>query len=143
MKNIDTHLHVKGESMFVDDRTVPAGTLYAAVCSSTVPFGKITDFESSIARNMDGVIDILMPGDIPGDNQIGNIIEDEVLLAEKEVHFVGQPVAVVIAESDFIARSAAKQITVKYHGMPPHLDAREAGQRNLLIAPERTFSYGC
>ena len=42
MKNYDWIQHVRGESLFVDDLTLPEGTLYAAVFSSPIAHGRIT-----------------------------------------------------------------------------------------------------
>lgn len=141
-KNTDTILHVTGKSTFIDDQVVPEGTLYALVFSSSIAHGKILNIDVEAARKIAGVAAILTAADIPGLNQIGNIIKDEELFAESEVHFVGQPIAVVIAKDDFTARMAAKKIEIEYQELPAVLDPREAYKKGFLISPERTFSCG-
>ena len=97
-KNSDIVLHVKGELKFIDDQVVPEVTLYASVFSSSIAHGKILNLDIEAAKKTDGVAAILTSAEIPGQNQIGNIIKDENLFAESEVHYVGQPIAVVIAK---------------------------------------------
>nr|VFJ93998.1 MAG: Aldehyde oxidase and xanthine dehydrogenase, a/b hammerhead domain [Candidatus Kentron sp. LFY] len=77
IKNIDAELHVRGESQFLDDLPVPEGTLYAAVFSSPVAHGDITRLDITAAERMEGIHGTFTAEDIPGENQIGNIIPDE------------------------------------------------------------------
>ncbi len=85
---------------------------------------------------------IITHKDIPGQNQIGGIIPDEQLFASTEVHFVGQPIALIIAESDHIAFEARKCIEISISKMDIIVDPREAQQKNQLIIPPRTFELG-
>jgi xanthine dehydrogenase large subunit len=140
MKNTDTFLHVKGESQFTDD--VPEGALHAAVFSSPIAHGKITQFNLETAKQIDGVYEILTAEDIPGDNQIGVIIPDEPLLATTKVHYIGQPIALVIAKNAQIARTAAKAIAIEFEQRPAIFDAREAYAKGQLIGSARTLSLG-
>ncbi|OQW91935.1 MAG: xanthine dehydrogenase [Thiotrichaceae bacterium IS1] len=142
MKNIDTFLHVKGESQFTDDIMVPAGVLHAAVFSSPMAHGKITRLDLEKARQLDGVYSILTAADIPGENQIGAILPDEPLLAVNEVHYIGQPLAVVIANTPENARSARLAITIELEELPAIFEAREAYTKGQLIGTPRTFALG-
>ncbi|MBN2009311.1 molybdopterin-dependent oxidoreductase [candidate division KSB1 bacterium] len=142
MKNKDTILHVQGKSQFIDDQIVPEGTLYAAVVSSSIAHGKILKIDDEEARKINGIVCILTASDVPGQNQIGNIIKDETLLAENDVHYIGQPIAVILATDAFTARKAAKKINIRYEAFPAVFDPREAYKNGSLIAPERTFSCG-
>ncbi len=142
MKNIDSELHVRGKSRFVDDLSVPEGTLHAAVFSSPIAHGKIIKLDTDIAEQMEGIHAILTAKDIPGDNQLGNIIPDEPLLATGEVHYVGQPIAVAVADRASIARAAVQAITIEYQEYPAIFDARDAYAQGQLIAPPVTSSLG-
>lgn len=142
MKNIDTLLHVRGESQFVDDIPVPEGLLYAAVLSSTIACGKITKLNLAPAKKIEGICEILTADDIPGDNQIGNMIKDELLLADKEVHFIGQPIALIIGKNAEAAQIGAKAIDIEFEEKPPVFDARKACSQGELIIPPVTFSFG-
>ncbi|KAA3612340.1 MAG: xanthine dehydrogenase [Calditrichaeota bacterium] len=142
MKNKDTNLHVRGESCFVDDFPCPAGVLHAAVKSSAIAHGTIKRIQIQNAEKLPGVKRILCAPDIPGENQIGSIIQDEQLLADHEVHFIGQPIAIVVAETAEIAREAVELISIAYKEKPAVVDARIAAKNGQLIAPPRTFSCG-
>ena len=142
MKNYDTIRHVKGESQFVDDILVPEGLLYAAVSCSEVAHGEIINIDISEALKVEGVKIILTAKDIPGENQIGGIIPDEELFASDKVDFIGQPIAVVIAETQLIAQEAARKIKTDINKLPVITDPREAYKAGNLIVPPRTFNLG-
>ena len=142
MKNIDSANHVQGKSIYVDDIPVQQGTLYAAVFGSPHAHGKITRLNLHEARKCPGVVVILSATDVPGENQIGGIIPDEPLFAEGEVHFQGQPIAMVVAETEALAQEAAKKIEVDIDPLPIITDPREAKEKGLLFFPPRTFQLG-
>ncbi|MBK9799794.1 MAG: molybdopterin-dependent oxidoreductase [Bacteroidetes bacterium] len=142
MKNIDSYSHTRGESIYVDDIALLQGTLYAVAYDSKIAHGKIRHLSMDAAKAYPGVEAILTYRDIPGENQIGGIIPDEELLAEKEVHFCGMPIALVVAKSQEIAEAAAKLIVVDFEILEPTTDAREAARKNKLILPPRTFQIG-
>jgi xanthine dehydrogenase large subunit len=142
MKNFDSEKHVRGESVFLDDIPILEGTLYAHVCYSKVAHGILRRIDSSAAEKMTGVAAILTAKDIPGENQIGGIVPDEELLASESVDFIGQPVAVVVADGPFHARYAAEAIVVETEKLPVITDPREAFAKNELIIPPMKFSLG-
>ena len=142
MKNIDSKGHVTGKSIYLDDIPVRQNTLYAAVLDATIAHGKIKSMDMTEAVKYPGVVRIFTHKDIPGENQIGGIIPDETLLAEDEVLFQGEPVAVVVAESEYIAREARRKIKVEYEELEAVTDPREAAEKGLLLMPPRTFAMG-
>ncbi|MEA3265846.1 MAG: molybdopterin cofactor-binding domain-containing protein [Candidatus Fermentibacteria bacterium] len=142
MKHFDAILHVKGESIFVADIPEPEGTLHAAVFTSPCAHGNVLSLNTSEAGSMPGVFMIITADDIPGENEIGNIIMDEPLLAGKTVHFIGEPVAVVLADTSSHAHEAMKTISMKLHELKAVSDPREAAGLGDLIVPPRTFSCG-
>ncbi len=142
MKHQDALLHVRGISLFVDDFKLPGDLLHAAVLVSPVSHGEIEKLEIAEALSMPGVETVFTAEDIPGKNQIGSIIKDELLLAEKELLFIGQPVAVVLADTPEKARAAVKVIKLETIVLPSVVEPREAFEKGMLIAPPRTFSMG-
>lgn len=142
MKNIDSFTHTRGESIYLDDIPVVAGTLYAACFDSPIAHGKITSLDVSLAEKCPGVVRILTHKDITGENQIGGIIADEELLADSHVHFCGMPIALVIAESSVLAKAALKHIKVMISPLPTITDPRAAAAAGELIVPPRTFKMG-
>ncbi|RJP64739.1 MAG: xanthine dehydrogenase [Ignavibacteriales bacterium] len=142
MSNYDSTQHVKGSSLFVDDVTAPEGLLYAAILTSPEAHGNILNIDFTEAEKAEGVKGIFSAKDIPGDNQIGGIILDEPLFAEDKVDFIGQPVAIVVAENQLTAKEAVKKIKLNIEKLPAVFDAREAFAKNELIIPPRTFTLG-
>ncbi len=142
MKNYDIHQHVQGKSIFIDDMRLPAGTLHAEIFTSNIAHGIITSIDTSAALASKGVVDIFSASDIPGENQVGGMIKDESLFAESEVHYVGQPILLVVAESKLEARKALSKIKIEYDKLKPILNPREAFIKGSLIAPPVTFELG-
>ncbi len=142
MKNIDTPRHVRGESLFLDDISAPDGLLHASIFTSPVARGNIAKIECSDARNGDGVVAVFTSEDIPGENQIGAINPDEPLFAAKEVHYVGQPIAMVVARHREQARRAVSLIRLDIDTLEPVLDPRLSAKRGQLIAPSRMLCLG-
>jgi xanthine dehydrogenase large subunit len=142
MKNYDVIRHVKGESKFVDDLLTPEGTLQASVFYSEIAHGELLNIDVNDAAVSDGVKGIFTAKDIPGENQIGGIVPDEELLAEVKVEFIGQPIAVVVADSILNTREAARKIKVEINPLKVITDPREAFADNNLIVPPRTFKLG-
>lgn len=142
MRNIDSLGHVTGESQYVDDIPVREGCLHAAVLASTIARGEITRLDVSAARAEPGVVCVLTADEIPGENQIGGILPDEFLLAESEVDFCGQPLALVVAHTEAAARAARAAIQVEYREAEPVVDPRDAHARQDFHVPPRTFELG-
>src|SRR3954471_19519098 len=142
MKNLDSKSHVRGESIYIDDIPVVQGTLYACVFDSPVAHGKLVSIDTGKAEIALGVIRVITAKDHLGENQIGGILPDEPLLADSEVHFQGQPIAIVVAANEELARQAAKQIVVQIETLEPITDPRVATANGDLIVPPKRFKLG-
>jgi len=142
MKNYDIERHVKGESQFVDDILVPEGLLYASVSYSKIAHGELKSINIKDAAKIKGVRGVFTARDIPGENQIGGIVPDEELFAKDKVEFIGQPIAIAVADSNLIAMEAARKIEIETKELPVITEPREAFKANQLIAPPRTFNLG-
>ena len=142
MKNIDSHSHVRGESIYLDDISLVHGTLFACVYDSPVAHGRLKNIDTSEADKSEGVVRVIIAKDLIGENQIGGIVPDEPLLADGEVHFAGQPIAIVVAESEELARKAAKKITADIEPLTPVTDPRVAAANESFIVPPKKFVLG-
>jgi len=69
---------------------------------------------------------VLLAEDVPGTNDVGAVKRDEILLADKEVVFHGQIVALVIGESPEACRAAAAKVVVAYEPLSPVLTLTQA-----------------
>ena len=142
MKPQDPLLHVLGHSVYVDDLPEPAGLLHAAVFGSPVAHGDLHGLDLLAALAIPGVVAILTAADVPGRNQIGGMVQDEPLLADGEVHFVGQPVACVVARTREAAHRGVAAIRADIRVLPSVFEARQAQQEGSLIIPSRTMQCG-
>lgn len=142
MKHFDANWHVRGDSEYVDDVAAPDGMLHSAVVGSPVAHGTIVSVDTTGAMAMPGVVAVITAEDIPGENQLGPIIQDETLLAEDSVHYIGQPVALVVADTVETARLAATAVVVECDQLEVIVDPRVAHERGHLIDTPRTFSMG-
>ena len=142
MKNIDSYGHLRGESLFVDDIITRHDTLFGLVFDSPKAHGKIISVDYAKAEAIKGVIKIFTHKDILGENQIGGIIQDEPLFAENEIHFWGQPIAFIVAESESIAKKARALINIEIDELPIITTAKEAKEKGSFINPPRSFKSG-
>ncbi len=142
MNHIDAHLHVRGESQYVDDVPPPPEMLHAAVAGSPLAHGIVTRLDTAAARAAPGVVAVLTAVDIPGVNRFGPIIEDEELLVEREACFIGHPIALVVARTARQARQARDLIEVEIDELPVVIDPRAAFATGDLIHPPRTMAAG-
>ncbi|WP_298892697.1 molybdopterin cofactor-binding domain-containing protein [uncultured Psychroserpens sp.] len=142
IKNMDSYTHVRGESLYVDDVNIRQGTFHAVVFDSPKAHGKIKHIDYTKAEALEGVKRIFTYKDVPGKNQIGGIIPDEPLFAEKEVHFWGMPIALIVAETELIARKARQLIDIEIEELPVITTAKQAKAKESFINAPRSFSLG-
>jgi CO/xanthine dehydrogenase Mo-binding subunit len=121
--------HVTGRTVFVEDVDVP-GAAWVKALRSPHPNAGITKLDTSAAEKMKGVRAVVTAADVPlnvyGHLSALGIPGDEPLLAEKEVRYVGQPIAVVAAEDEEIAQAAVDAIEIEYDVWEPLFDVRKA-----------------
>lgn len=128
------HLHVAGTATYTDDIPELAGTLHAALGMSTQAHARIVNMDLGPVKAAPGVVAVFTSADIPGTNDCGPIIHDDPILATDTVHFIGQPMFIVVATSHDAARRAARLGQIEYEVLPPLLtpeDARAAGKSVL------------
>jgi len=138
----ESYHHVTGQSTFVDDLPVPENCLFAAVVTSPVANALLLGIDSDDAKKLSGVTAIISAGDIPGLNQIGEIVPDEQLLADNTLQYIGKPVAVVLAETAAQARHGASCVELRYDVAAPVFDVKKAYQQNKTFGNERQFIKG-
>jgi xanthine dehydrogenase large subunit len=134
--------HASGEALYVDDLPTPPGTLVGHVIASPHAHARLVRQDASRARALPGVHAVLFAGDIPGENDIGPAIHDEPLLADGEVHCVGQAVALVVAESAAVCRQAARLVELEYEELPALLSIRDAMAAGAYLSEPHTIRRG-
>lgn len=130
------HLHVSGEALFVDDIAELSGTLFAALYPSPQAHARILSMDLSAVAAATGVVATFTAADIPGSNNCGPILHDDVILADGVVNYIGQPVFMVVADSYLNARKAVLLANIKYEPLPALLSVREADKQQQYVLPE-------
>lgn len=116
---------VTGEAQFVDDHSL-GGMLHAYTVRSPHPHCRILGIDTSAARALPGVHAVATHEDIPGRNNIPIVFDDHPVLAEGVARFVGEPIALVAAETPEIARQAAALVKLDLEELPFVADMDEA-----------------
>jgi xanthine dehydrogenase large subunit len=119
--------HVTGTAEYIDDMVDPAGLMHAYLALSTRAHAEIVSIDFDAVMAAPGIIGVLTADDIPGENDVSpSHKHDEPIFAVGKVHFWGQPVFAVIAETRDLARRAAHLAKFEYRDLPHHTDIRTA-----------------
>jgi carbon-monoxide dehydrogenase large subunit len=125
---------VTGEGRYVDDLRLP-GMLHAVFVRSPFGHARINGIDTAAAEALPGVHRVLTHANLPAEtgvlsasNPPGSDVRQPVqhLLAKDEVRYVGEPVAIVIADDRYIARDGADLVLVDYDPLPVVCDAEAA-----------------
>ncbi|WP_315834156.1 xanthine dehydrogenase family protein molybdopterin-binding subunit [Bradyrhizobium prioriisuperbiae] len=144
-RNEDQRL-LTGQALFVDDVELP-GMLHAAFLRSQVAHARIKRIDVEAARRRAGVIAVYTAGDLGDYWQPGPLLvppppipgivfnqRSQVPLARDKVRHVGEPLAIVIAESRYIAEDALADIEVDLEPLPAVVDMEKAlGAQSVLV----------
>lgn len=91
------------------------------------------------ALQVEGVRAVIFAGEIPGDNLW---VGDAPLLASEQADYTGQPIAIVIGDSEAACRLAADRVEIEYHPKPGVLDLEHAEALKAYHGEERSLSQG-
>ncbi|MBE0554729.1 MAG: xanthine dehydrogenase molybdopterin binding subunit [Rhodobacteraceae bacterium] len=119
-------LQVAGAARYVDDIPLPAGALHLAFGLSSCAHGEIAEIDLSAVRAAPGVVMVLSAADFTEMPDCSPSVHDEPLLAVDRVHYIGQPVFLVVAESHLAARKAARLGKISYRDLPALLTVEQA-----------------
>jgi CO/xanthine dehydrogenase Mo-binding subunit len=118
VERADGPLKLSGQAEFTGDIRLP-GMLYAAILHSPVAHARIRSVDTSAAAKADGVVAILTSDDLSDlDPYYGHALRDRPIVALGKVRFVGEPVAVVAAETQAAAEAAVALIDAEYEELP-------------------------
>lgn len=135
-------LHVTGQAHYTDDIPELQGTLHTALGLSSHAHARILAMNLDAVRQAEGVVAVLTCADIPADNNCGPVLKDDPILADGMVHYMGQPIFAVIAQSHEQARRAARLGSIEYEPLPPILGPRAAKQANTAVLPPMRLVQG-
>jgi len=136
------HLHVCGSAAYTDDLPEPRNLLHVAIGMSERVHAKIRKTDLSGVISADGVVDVCVATDIPGDNNCGPIVADETIFAPELVEYVGQAMFAVAADTVEQARRAVRLAKIDYEELEPILDPVTAVERQSFVLPTETLKRG-
>lgn len=115
----DAGPRVTGNERYTEDLSLP-GMLYAHLVLSQHPHALIRHVQKQEAERLPGVVTVLTSDDLPEFAQQEEAVDrSHFFLAHRRVSYVGQPVAVVIAESAQSAETASASVVVEYEPLSP------------------------
>lgn len=114
-----------GKTRFLTDISVK-NMVHGAPVYSSIPFGEFKRIDLSKAEKIKGFIAFVSAQDIPAENQVGVIIPDQPLFADKTVRYVGDSIGLIIAKTREAALEAARSVNVEYGEKNPYLSIDES-----------------
>ena len=126
---------VEGVATYIDDIPEVRGTLHAAPVCSPVAHGILRGVDVSAALAMPGVRAVIDAGDIPGDPMLAAFAHDEPVFALDTVQFVGQVIALVVADDVMTARRAARLVKLDIEPLDAVLSVHEAHALEHYVLP--------
>ncbi len=133
--------HVTGAARYADDLPI-AGLLHGYPVLSPHAHARIVAMDLAAARGSAGVHAVLTASDVPGDVWIGPIFHDEAFLAAGEAHYVGHPLAVVVATTREEARVAAGRVAVTWEVLPAVLTVEQAVAADQFLGTPHVIARG-
>ena len=156
IRRVEDPKFLRGRGGYIGDMTLP-GMLHAAVLRSPMPHARIVSIDTSAAETAPGVHAVItgaraaeLTDPLPdfGPNPAAHTWR---CLALNKVRYVGEGVAVVVADDRYLAEDALALIDVEYEALPPVVDALDALADNAPLvhddlgsncAYERSFDFG-
>ncbi|WP_011295675.1 xanthine dehydrogenase family protein molybdopterin-binding subunit [Cupriavidus necator] len=155
MARVEDAAILTGRGRYADDLGVRPGTLHAAILRSPHAHAELGAIDFAAALKVPGVRAVLTAADLPAWSRpfvVGvKAPMEQWALAMDRVRYVGEPVAVVVAESRALAEDALDLVRVDYRALPPvvSIEAAVAGDAPVLhsglgsnVASDRHFCYG-
>jgi carbon-monoxide dehydrogenase large subunit len=138
VRRVEDRRLLTGNGRYVDDIRLP-GMLEAAFVRSTEAHARIRGIDTAAARALPGVHGVFTLADFPAEFHDKTMVQPypapiltqsitQHPLAKDEVCFVGQTVALVVADSRQIAEDAASLVAIDYEPLPAVIDCREAAR---------------
>ncbi|MGH7307570.1 MAG: xanthine dehydrogenase family protein molybdopterin-binding subunit [Candidatus Rokuibacteriota bacterium] len=125
---------ITGRGQYVDDVKLP-GTLYAAFARSPHAHARIKSINAAKAKSVPGVVAVYTGQDV----QVGNLpcgwmlpdikVPARPALAQGKVRYVGEPIALVVADGVYAAKDGAEALQVEYEPLPGVANPKKAHER--------------
>ena len=140
LKRLEDARLLRGQSVYMDDLPLE-NALHMKVVRSTRGHARIVSIDTSAAQTMPGVVAVFTAHDLEELYVVGDVLESgnvvhHPVLAKDKVHYVGQSVAVVLAETKLAAEDAAYEVFVSYEDLEAVINPFDALENKTLLHPE-------
>lgn len=155
LERIEDAALLTGHGRYADDTGEKPGTLHAAILRSPHAHALIHAIDTSEAMGMPGVRDVLTGEDVKSWSKPFVVGVKQPMehwsMAMDRARYVGEPVAVVVAEDRYTAEDALEHVHVVYEALPVAVDAEDAareqapvlhGRVGSNVVSDRHFRYG-
>jgi CO/xanthine dehydrogenase Mo-binding subunit len=137
IKRADSPERLTGVVRYTGDLFLP-GLLHARLVRSPYAAARIVKVDPEATLASPGVVRVLTAGELPVRNLRANVDNRTILLAHERTTYVGQPVAVVLAETEAAAEDGAAAVEVEYEPLPTTLDMLRALEPDAPAVLART-----
>ena len=110
---IDALDKVLGRPVFAGDKEID-GALYAVIYRSPRPHAWIRGIDVKGVLSLPGIVRVISSADIPGEKLFGAIKKDQPCLAQDRVRYIGEPILVIVGETEEVARKALGLVRVEF-----------------------------
>jgi aerobic carbon-monoxide dehydrogenase large subunit len=139
LKRLEDARLLKGQSVYMDDLPLE-NALHMHVVRSSRAHARITNIDISEAKQMSAVVAVLTASDMDELFVTGDALGDHMVyhpvLAKDVVHYVGQSVAVVLAETKLAAEDAAYALVIGYEDLDAVISPFDALETKTLLHPD-------
>ncbi len=134
--------HVTGQALYLDDVRTFDGELHVGFVGSPVACGELFAVDTQPAFAVPGVVACFTAHDVPGHNIFGLITADEPFLADEQLLYLGQPVAVVAAESREALELGRQAVRIECRAAKPILELEEAISKERFLGARLRIARG-
>lgn len=135
-KRVDASAKVTGRAKFAGDVGF-SDMCWVSVVRSKYPHAEISNIDVSEASKSPGVLAVLTADDVPGDNVVPVIEDDQPALVNCKARYRGEPLALVIARKREVAHRGVDKVNVDYVELPAVFDLMEALRTESVRVPRK------
>lgn len=141
VENVRALKNVTGETKYTADRTLE-GMLHVQTVRAPAPHGLINSIDTKEAEAFPGVVKVITAKDIPGENLFGKMRRDQPVLCDEKFRYIGDALALVVAETRDIAMRAAQKVKVDFTPLPIFTNPVDAFEADRDESIEKVHKKG-
>lgn len=125
---------VTGQALYIDDISFP-GMLYGATVRSPVARGRIKSisFEGDLPWSEFTIVTAKDIRDIPGENYVALILNDQPYLADEFVNHPEEPILLLAHENKYLVEEARRQVRIEIEELPPVFTLKDSVAKKQII----------